>query len=85
MKKVDNIRLGVSPITDKIFAGFLNETGNKWLDKKDVTQDFLKVVIDRFGGYSEIISDDEEHWEITVKKITKKQYDKRLQEDTTKI
>lgn len=81
MKKVDNIRLAKSSLTDNIYAGFLNKAGNQWLSKIDITNDFLKAVIDRFGGYVETIDNGEEEWEITVKKISKNTNQKHLKED----
>lgn len=44
----ENLVLGVSPITKTVFGGRLNKAGNMWVDKKDVTQDFLRVCLDYF-------------------------------------
>ncbi len=65
---LDKITLGHSPLTGSIFAGTPLRMG-VWRHKKDVTNDFLACVIHRFEGKSEVIEDDENKWEITVKKL----------------
>ena len=44
----ENLRLGVSPLTKTVFAGRVNKKGDVWVDRKDVTQDFLRCVFDYF-------------------------------------
>jgi len=67
---LDNIRLGHSKLTDNIFAGYLAKDGKTWSKKKDITNDFIGAVIDRFAGYKETISvSDGRKFEITVKEI----------------
>lgn len=50
-----NLRLAKSAITDNVFAGYVNKDGATWNRKKDVTNDFLKAVIDRWDGFEEDI------------------------------
>ena len=66
----DNLRLGVSPITKTVFAGRLNKKESLWLEKKDVTQDFLRCCIDYFEPNTEniISSNGEPAFIITVKR-----------------
>lgn len=65
--ELEKIGLGHSPLTDKVFAGI--GTKNKWLHKKDVTNDFISCVISRWEGQLESISSGNDTWEISVKKI----------------
>lgn len=65
---IEEIRLGHSPLTDTIFAGKLNAKGSQWLSKKDVTNDFISCVIQRWENKEEIISSDNSRWEITVRR-----------------
>ena len=66
---LDKIILGKSDLTDTIFAGVLNKKGNMWLQKKDVTHQFLDCVIKRWENQQETISSGDSQWVITVKKI----------------
>ena len=44
------IRLGVSPLTETVYAGTLLKDGKTWgASKQDVTSDFIKCVLDKFG------------------------------------
>ncbi len=68
--KAEQISLGVSPITNTVFAGRLNKRKSMWLEKHDVTDNFIGCVIERFGGSVEVVeSDNGSQYEITVKKI----------------
>ncbi len=67
---IENIRLGHSKLSDRIFAGYLSKDGKRWISKKDITSDFIGAVIDRFSGYRETITvSDGRKYEITVKEI----------------
>ena len=39
-----NIRIGVSPITNQIFAGYVNKKGDTWTTKQDVTTEIMFAV-----------------------------------------
>lgn len=71
--ELENIRLGHSPLTDKVYAGIIASEKNKkqilWKNKQDVTNDFITAVIGRWEGHTEIIASGDNKWEITVKKI----------------
>ena len=46
------IRLGVSPLTETVYAGKLLKDGITWAPgKQDVTSDFIKCVLDKFGPH----------------------------------
>lgn len=68
--KIEDIRLAKGALNDAIYAGKLNAKGDAWLQKVDVTNDFIAAVIDRWCGYKETIIDGNGHkYEITVKRI----------------
>lgn len=64
------LRLAVAALTENVYVGRVNKAGDTFLDgKQDVTNDFLKAVIDRFGGkQSTIRSSDGDLWELVMKK-----------------
>jgi hypothetical protein len=66
----ENLRLGVSPLTKTVFAGRVNKKGDVWVDRKDVTQDFLRCVFDYFEPDKEntITSDGKPVFTVTVKR-----------------
>jgi len=68
--KVEDIRLCHSAVSDRVFAGKLNKAGNEWLDKKDVTDDFLNCVLNRWVGFEQTITaPDGTKYEVRVKKV----------------
>lgn len=71
--ELENIRLGHSPLTDKVYAGIIASEKNKeqilWKNKCDVTNDFIAAAIGRWEGHTEKIASGNSEWEITVKKI----------------
>ncbi len=70
--KLDKLRLGKSALTDKIFVGELNKDKEYWTIKRDITDDFIGAVIDRWAGFKETIStSDGKAYEISVKQIDK--------------
>ena len=65
-----NIRIGKSMMCDTVYAGFVDSTGQGWRIKKDVTQDFLSCVLERWNGYSEIItSPDGKRYKVQVEEL----------------
>ena len=67
--KLDKLRLAKSALTDKVFIGELNKDGESWAIKRDITNDFLGAVIDRWGGFQETIkTSDGKIYKITVKR-----------------
>ena len=70
MKKIDNIRIAKSALTDNIYAGYINKDGISWKEKVNVTNDFLKAVIDRWeGSYQTITTPDGIKYKISVEKL----------------
>ena len=65
-----NLRLGVSPLTKTVFAGRLNKKGNLWVDKVDITEDFLRCCVDYFEPNTEntIMADGKPVFIVTVKR-----------------
>ena len=67
--KLDKLRLAKSALTDKVFIGELNKDGESWAIKRDITNDFLAAIIDRWAGFQEIIkTSDGKIYKITVKR-----------------
>jgi len=64
-----NLKLGVSPLTKTVFVGRVNKEGNMWIDKSDVTEQFLSCCCDYFEKNTEntISADGEPKFIITVK------------------
>ena len=64
-------RIGVSPITGRIFSGAVNKSGTVFVGtKRDVTSDVLRAVIEKaefHGGSFEIEAGDQK-WTVTVTK-----------------
>ena len=67
--ELEKITLGYSPLSESVFAGTILKAG-VWRHKINVTNSFTDCVIQKFGGHVTKISDNENNeWEITVKKI----------------
>lgn len=58
MIKLDDYTIGVSPFGN-VYLGKLNKDKSLWLQKKDVTNEFINCVIEKFGpsGVSDITTD----------------------------
>lgn len=54
--ELDKIRLGKSAITDHVYAGIPSRDKQGFTSQTDVTNDFLKAVVERFGGYETVIT-----------------------------
>jgi len=54
--RTQEIRITKGGLSDNIYAGRLSKDGTEWLDKKDVTNDFLAAVVDRWAGSSQVIT-----------------------------
>ena len=47
--ELDNIRLGLSPLTETVYAGVLDpkdKTQSTWLHKQDVHRDFMRCIVE---------------------------------------
>jgi len=65
----ENLKLGVSPITGTVFAGRLNKKGNMWINKVDITEQFLSCCLQYFkpGTENTISADGKPLYIITIK------------------
>ncbi len=66
------IKLGVSPLTNQIYAGYIDKSGKCWKEKQDVTLMALACVAQHCEAIGEpvILSEyDKPKYEITVKVI----------------
>lgn len=68
---LEDIEIGISPLTDEVFVGILDKKNpNLWKHKKSVTNGFLTCVISRWNGYKQTItSSDGQKYEISIKKM----------------
>jgi hypothetical protein len=65
----DNLVLGKGSLTDNIYIGTLNKAKTHWIHKKDITNNFLQVVLERFNGYEEILSDGKKKYKIRCEEV----------------
>lgn len=66
---IQELHLSKSPISDRVYAGFLSSDKKSFNKKKDVTAEFMKVLIDKQCGYVETFNLDGKVYRITVKEI----------------
>ena len=66
---LEKIRLSITAITDTIVIGIPAKDNKSFIHKKDVTNDFIKTLIEWGGNYKRIVSGAGSKWEITIKKI----------------
>jgi len=71
MIKTEDIRLGVSPMSETVYAGKISPDGSRFIgEKKDVTSDFIKAIIDKFGNSTAVIgAKGFKQYRITVEEI----------------
>ncbi|HHF7110140.1 TPA: hypothetical protein ACPQZB_000816 [Haemophilus influenzae] len=75
--KAKQIRVGVSPITNQIFVGYVNKKGDTWTTKQDATTEILFAVAQHAMEFGEPIILSEEtadgrfvkKYSITVERI----------------
>jgi hypothetical protein len=68
--ELQNLTIGHSSLSDSVFVGTLNKAKNKWVNKKDVTGEFIGCVISRFNGFKETVEcSDGKTYEIQVKEV----------------
>lgn len=68
---LDNVRLAASALTNTVYIGKINKQGTAFSgEKKDVTSDFLKAIVDLYAGYEVDIKDEQgNNYVLTVKKV----------------
>lgn len=69
----ENLKLGVSPLTKTVFAGRINKRGDMWVQKVDVTEQFLGCCMQYFqeGEVNTISADGKPIAKITLKRLDK--------------
>lgn len=68
MTPVNLERLRLGPSEDgKIYVGIRKQ--KQWLEKKNITEDFIDTVIDRWAGQSERIHWKGKQWRLTLVEI----------------
>lgn len=69
---LEKLKLSVSPLTGEIYVGVPNKSGEKWLHKIDVTNQFYDAVLHKFLGSAKKkiteISCGSAKWDITVER-----------------
>ncbi len=69
--RIEQIHLAKSALTDQIYVGILDKDGLSWKDKKEVTNEFIAVAIQRWGGFEETITGSSgKVYRISIKEIT---------------
>lgn len=67
---IGDIRIAKSGLTDNVYAGVISTDGITWLQKKNVTTDFITAVLARWNGFSQLIkASDGKSYRITIKEI----------------
>lgn len=71
--KLEELTIGVSPLTGEVFIGKPNKSRFKWLKKHNVTDEFTQAVLTKYLGKlktaTHTIESGSEKWELTIKKI----------------
>ena len=66
-----DIKIAKSAMDDTIYAGYVDKSGSSWKSKVDVTNQIIRCVIERWGGFKQQLnSSDGKKYEITIKEIT---------------
>ncbi len=71
---IEKINLGVSPITDNVYIGKINEEKGCFVGKKkDITVQFHNALVTLYGNYETIISNGEKYFHLEMKEITEEE------------
>lgn len=76
MPKLDDIVIGVSPLTDRIYLGTISKRDHTaWNKKRDATSGFIRALMEWIPpGIVRTVSDTHGNlYEIEVRKVSKKQ------------
>lgn len=68
---LDNLKLAVSGLTNRIYAGYVSKNNQTWTQKVDVTEMFVEVMVDRFIGTSIVGAQGDKRFQITVEEISR--------------
>jgi hypothetical protein len=70
MMKIEDIQIGISPITNTIYAGTITKDSKEWKQKKDITGQFIAVMLAKFPeGEHTITKEGKPVFNLTVKKV----------------
>lgn len=78
MPKLEDIRLGVSPLTDRVYLGTVSKRDpGAWAQKRDAVSDLCQAVLTWVppGTAREIVSSDGTRYEIEVRELKPAQGD----------
>lgn len=65
---INNLRLGISGISELCHVGIMNKNNTKWLHKKEIHNDFLHSIITCWENKKQELIKDGFRYEISVKK-----------------
>jgi hypothetical protein len=68
---LEKVRLSMTAMTEDVCVGIPDKDNQSFVHKHNVTNDFIKTVIDWCGGYKRTISGGGKKYEITCKEIKK--------------
>jgi len=66
---IEDLHIAKSAMTDRVYVGFPNSDKTAWNKKKDVTDDFVKAVVDVYGGYTTVFNLNGDEYKLTLTKI----------------
>ncbi len=68
---LDNVKIGMSVLTDNIYIGYIEKNGHMWKKKKDITDAFVNIVIQRWESCSQVVTvrDTGDKFKISVQKL----------------
>ena len=67
--ELEKVRLSMSALTDTVYVGTIAKDGMSFTNKTDVTNDFIKAVIDWSGGGKRTVTNGVDKWIVSVKKV----------------
>ena len=67
--ELEKLRLSMTALGEKVCVGIPEKDNISFKCKHDVTNDFIKAVIDWGGGYKRTITAGDKKWEVSVKEI----------------
>ena len=67
--ELSKIRIAKSALTDNVYAGIPAKDNISFLHKADVTNDFIKAIIEWGAGFKRTIKGGGKTYEITVKEV----------------
>jgi len=67
--ELEKVRLSMTAITEDVCVGIPSKDNKSFEHKHNVTNDFIKTVIDWCGGYKRTITGGGKKYEITCKEI----------------